>query len=418
MNDQRDKTESRTLELSPTGYFEDAEWIGVGWQLSEANSEILNLKYSVPKDMRSLLPEIDRGDHVLAAVLLYAMRNADALHVRGVVSPKLLDGLYTLQCIWSRWRRELYRKIEISADVERPSQGRSGDGAVFAFSGGVDATFSLFRHLTGAVHRCSRRPEAAMLVQGMDIPINRDDYFQGAVRRAELCLKGTNVPIIPVRTNSRQLSQAWLDSYGLQLASCSLLLQHAFPWAIHGSDEPFDALVLPLGSTPLTDHLLSTEAQSALVDGGDFDRTEKVDWLARNTSETTLSNIRVCWAGEKKDRNCGTCEKCLRTMLNFWALGHSVPRAFDSALSIPRIVHLKAAITAQLAELVSLAQHAKRHGHTRTRIFWSLQFAILRSRILLSVSGTASWIERRAPWLYRVLKGLMDFVNGRKRGIM
>lgn len=33
-----------------------------------------------------------------------------------------------------------------------------------------------------------------------------------------------------------------------------------------------------------------------------------------------LENLRVCWQGEEKGQNCGKCEKCIRTRLNFMTL--------------------------------------------------------------------------------------------------
>ena len=382
------------LELSPSGYFEDAEWVGVGWQLSDHNGEVFHLKHSIPEINGDMLAEAQRGDHALVATLFYAMQNAESLYVHGVVSPKLLDGLYTLQSIWTRWKPELYRQIEITVKAEQSSPVNTEGGAVFAFSGGVDATFSLFRHLTGAVGRCSRQPDAAMLVQGMDIPLNRDDYFRGALKRAERILKGTDVPLIPVRTNSRQLGQAWEDSYGLQLASCFFLLQRNFRWAIYGSGEPYESLTIPWGSTPLTDYLVSNESLSLIIDGGNFNRTEKVDWLVKNTPETTISNIRVCWAGLEKDRNCDKCEKCIRTKLNFWANGHKVPKAFDTALSTSQVILVKTTNKTQINELDGICKHAKINSLRKTLIYWALKFAICRSHIIIALKNISRVLSK------------------------
>lgn len=394
----------QALELRPSGYFEDAEWIGIGWQLSDSNGEVFHIKHSVTKNNKFMLPEVQLGDHALIAILLYAMKHAKSLHVNGIVSPKLLDGLYTLQSIWSRWRPELYRQIEITAEAEQPSSIKSmEEGAIFAFSGGVDATFSLFRHLTGMVGRCSRQPDAAMLVQGMDIPLDRDDYFYGALKRAELILESTSVKLIPIKTNSRQLDQSWEDSFSLQLASCFFLLQKKFRWAMLGSGEPYESLSLPWGSTPLTDYLVSNESLSLIFDGANFDRTEKVDWLVKNTRETTVSNIRVCYAGSKKDRNCGKCEKCIRTKLNFWAKGHKVPSAFDTSLSISQVILVKTKNKEQIYELERVCKHAKINGFRKTPIYWALKFGIFRSYIIIMLKNILKFLKRNKNRLCKYL---------------
>ena len=42
-----------------------------------------------------------------------------------------------------------------------------------------------------------------------------------------------------------------------------------------------------------------------------------------------VENLRVCWQGVLNDRNCGKCEKCIRTKLNFLACGNLIPSCFD-----------------------------------------------------------------------------------------
>jgi hypothetical protein len=305
------------------------------------------------------------------SVLLHVMKHGAGLRVRGEVSPALLDGLETLQAIWQRWRPRRYRQVSIIADREEPATSALSDEGVFAFSGGVDATFSLFRHLHGTVGRNGRKPGAALLVHGMDIPLDRLDFFEGAARRADRILRNTGVPLIPLRTNARQLRQDWEDAFGLLLSGCFLLLQSGYRHSIRGSGEPYDTLLLPWGATPLTDRLASTEAQEHIHDGAEFDRTEKVRWLAEHTAVT--GDLRVCWAGPELDRNCGECEKCVRTMLNFWAVGREIPPAFPTPLTAPRVRSLRPKNEVQLRELRSILQHAFRHHNESDQIYLALR---------------------------------------------
>lgn len=349
---------SKFLDLVPKNLATNDGWVGVAWQLVTSDGVTdFTLFHQVPTEHEHLLPMPERADHVLPAVLLVAMQHAANLRVRGVVSPTLLDGLYTLQSVWHRWRPEKYHLVEILVDEEislHPTP--EPRGGLFAFSGGVDASFTLFRHLQQSVGRVSRRPAAALLVHGMDIPLNRNDSFDGAVSRAVRMLNGTQVPLIPIKTNSRQLDQDYEDSFGLQLISCFLLFQQHFAWGVKGSEEPFDALLFPWGSTPMTDGLLSTECISIIHDGADFDRTEKISWLAKHTEVT--NDLRVCWAGQNLDKNCGQCEKCIRTMLNFWAIKRSIPSSFPIPLSPELVKTIIIRNEVQMRELRSLYRHA------------------------------------------------------------
>ena len=342
--------------LSPAGISSLDGWTYLKWELKWGNESFL-LSHAVQDDDTSLLTDPRRGDHALVAVLLWAMKNKLDVAVEGKVSPRLLDGLETLQEIWHRWKPSRYSKVSIKAQEESAPECVEGDRpAIFAFSGGVDASFSVFRHLKQKAGRNNRKPGAALIVQGMDIPIDRDDFFQSAMERARLILAGTHIPLIGMKTNSRALSQDWVDSFGLQLIACYLVLQNHFAFAVHGSGEPYDTLVIPWGSTPLTDPLLSSESINIDTYGCEFDRTEKVKWLSENTA--VCNHLRVCWAGPNLGQNCCECEKCIRTMLNFWATKHKIPNAFPKELTTERIKTLKPKNEIQLREIKSLYRHA------------------------------------------------------------
>ena len=53
-----------------------------------------------------------------------------------------------------------------------------------------------------------------------------------------------------------------------------------FSHALVGSSEPYDALVLPWGSNPVTDRLLSGGRLAIVHDGAGFSRTDKISFLS------------------------------------------------------------------------------------------------------------------------------------------
>lgn len=372
-------TSRKTLTLVQQDVRSQDGWQSLAWKLASPDLPDCVLTHSVMDAHAHLLSPPDRADHALVAALLWAMKNRHDIVAEGKVSPRLLDGLETLQAIWCRWRPNTYHRVNISVQEECEIETTAGQRpALFAFSGGIDASFSLFRHLNGAAGRNTYKPGAALFVHGMDIPLNRQDFFQKAAERSERILAGTNVPLICMRTNSRILDMDWEHSYGLQLAACFLSLQREFAYGVKGSGEPYEISVIPWGSTPLTDPLTSTSAMQMVHDGAESDRTEKVDWLARNTG--IVADLRVCWAGRDLSTNCGECEKCVRTMLNFWAIRHDIPTAFPTTLTARRVRSIKISNEVQLCELQTLLKHATDNHQASDEILRALKSTVLRTK--------------------------------------
>jgi hypothetical protein len=370
-----------------------AGWTGIEWFLDGFGDKGFVLSHAVPEADQAMLCDPTRGDHILVATLLWAMRNGKDIMVEGTVSPRLLDGLETLQAIWQRWQPDRYAIVEIRVTKEsEPGPLALNRPGLFAFSGGVDGSFSFFRHLQGKAGRSNRKPGAALFVHGMDIPLEREDFFVNAAERVERMLNRTGVPLLRVQTNTRKLGMDFDDSFGLQLASCFFLFQNHFAWAMKGSEEPYDELVLPWGSTPLTDPLCATAAMQLVHDGCIFDRTQKVRWLAQNTEVS--GELRVCWAGENLDRNCGDCEKCVRTMLNFWAAGEVVPNAFPTQLTPERVRRIRPKNEPQLHELISLMRYAVLNHAHNDQILRAVMYIIRRYKILKLKKKSTSYFRR------------------------
>lgn len=385
---------SAVLVLEPLGMVDEAGWSTLRWKLHNDAAKGYVLEHSVPTENAQMLVAPKRGDSALCAVLLWAMHRNLALRIEGEVSPRLLDGLDNLQQIWQRWHPNRYRRVDIQAARElEVSPVQAGRPAVFALSGGVDASFSLFRHLQGQAGRNNRAVGAALLVHGLDIPLARQDFYHGAVQRATQLLAGTGVPLLTMRTNARQLGHNWEDVFGLTLFACLLTLQRNFASAVFGSGNPYNIPLTAWGSTPLTDPLCSTAAMQIEHDGCAFDRTEKCEWLGRNTDITAL--LRVCWAGESLDRNCGKCEKCLRTMLNFWAVALPVPAAFSNNLTPALIKSIRPKNELQFLELQSLLRHAAQHHAPSDPLLGAVQQVIRRAKLTIFTSRVSGYLRRR-----------------------
>jgi hypothetical protein len=113
------------------------------------------------------------------------------------------------------------------------------------------------------------------------------------------------------------------------------------------------------GSTPATDYLLSGDDLEIVHDGAGYSRTEKIGYITKTPS--AVSSLSVCWEGQQENGNCGVCEKCIRTRLNFLAVGVPEPDCFNGPLDLKSLetVHVSKFF---MVELMSLLDHARKNG--------------------------------------------------------
>ncbi|MCR2801917.1 hypothetical protein QNO21_01970 [Microbacterium sp. zg-Y818] len=270
----------------------------------------------------------DRADPFLIATLLLWMERGVNVHVRGTVSSRLLSNLDELQDIWHSWRPEKYSVVQISADqVIGDEAATSAMGALLAFSGGLDAQYSLLRHRHGEARHRTSVIAAALLVHGFDVPLSQTATFDGVSQRAARVLSPLGIPLARVRSNFREIPMLWQDAHGLGIAAALHLFSESYSVGLIASGKSYADLELPWGSSPVTDPLLSSSRMEIRNDGSGATRTEKAMLAVRHPE--AVRELRVCWEGSRLDRNCGACEKCARTYWNLRVAGADHPSCFD-----------------------------------------------------------------------------------------
>lgn len=300
------------------------------------------------------------ADPFLLGSLLLLMQAGLPVTVHGEVTQRLLRNVYELQAVWAKWKPEKYTPVEISADsvvVGRPS----GTSAISAFSGGVDASYTVQTNVQGHPN-ASHDLGAVVFVHGFDIPLENEADYDAARQRGEKMLRGTGLKTLGLRTNLRSIGQDWEDGFGLAVASCLTIYQSEYSVGLIGSSESYDELVLPWGSSPVTDHLYGTGQMDIWHHGAGATRTDKISSLA--SWPEAVQYLRVCWQGERGHLNCGRCEKCIRTFLNFKAVGINSFDCFEQVPDRKAVRGLRVRSRAQLNELESVAKYAKRRGIT------------------------------------------------------
>jgi hypothetical protein len=270
------------------------------------------------------------SDALVLVPLFKAMRVGGSLQVEGELSPSLLANLEEYQQVMACWYRGRFRPVEIVPEREA-EQPAGPEGALTAFSGGVDSCFTAYRHVQGLAGRQTQRLVAGVMAHGFDIPIAEDEGFKAAADKAEALLATLGLPLVRMASNVREVEHAWDDMMAAPIASCLTLLQPNSRIGLIPSSEPYHYLGPHWGTGPLIDRLLSSTSMRIVHDGAGFSRPEKIreigEWPA------AMRDLRVCWKGVHRDRNCCRCSKCALTILGFRAVGLGRPSCFPEDVS-------------------------------------------------------------------------------------
>jgi len=309
------------------------------------------------------------------------MREGRPVHVEGPVTAALLRNLEEFQEIWALWSAK-YRPVRITADQILPSAPAADRSGVFAFSGGVDGAYALLKHHQGHAGFRTVQPACAMFIHGFDIPLTEQAAFDTACRGISEVTGALGVPLALVRTNWRDVfERSWGMDCQAALTSCLFQFQGLANVGVCGAAEDYAHVILPLGCNPVTNHLLSGGGFDIVTEGGCLTRSDRVRFLCGYP--TVAARLRVCWEGPFTGENCGRCEKCIRTKLNFMALGEQ-PLCFDRPPTTAEILGLTARDPIQLHFLREILSTAIQSGIPSAWVS-TLRLAIAKNQATLPI---------------------------------
>jgi hypothetical protein len=154
-----------------------------------------------------------------------------------------------------------------------------------------------------------------IFVNGFDIPLSNDELASKTVEKLQAAAHEMGKELVVLSTNIREFADkyvSWGEQYhGAALASIGLSLRFR-EISVASSFSTKD--LHPWGSHPALDHLWSSHLTSIRHDSVSVSRIEKVRFITQ--SSTAMKYLRVCWENPNNSYNCGSCEKCLRTMIN------------------------------------------------------------------------------------------------------
>ncbi len=381
------------FHLWPAEITRNAEQITTGFSLEGPGLERKAFWYRLPAACQSALAQ--SCDPYLLAALFKAMRTPADLVVHGAASPSLLRNLEEYQTAWAMWYPGIYSHIEIQADSEQEPPQASSGAVVSGFSGGLDSSFTVFRHRRQDLGRSRQNLTAAVFVHGFDISLSRVEAYQRAALNARVMLDSLGVEMIPMAMNLKQLGDNWDHSHAAALASCLMLLQGGFSAGLIASSYPYSRIEAGWGTNPVTDWLLSSASFQIIHDGAGFTRFEKIQAISEWPA--ALQHLRVCLRGEERDKNCCRCRKCVRAILYFRFAGCGLPPCFERDASDLQMLRMNYPSQAGINILHEILE-AAHTGHAPLSTRLAIRGSIFLNRLRMLVFGSH---------MFKVLKRLV-----------
>ncbi len=357
---------------------DDIDRFEIHVRLSRSYDKDLDLWYAMPIEQWEYCSH-ELMDSFLIAALLNAMEDGAVLKVHGPVSSSLLDNLEEFQTIFGLWFPDKYGRIDIRVDSEAEEE-KVNDRVILSFSGGVDGAFCALNHVLrrGPIKRKLFDVGSVLYVEGFDVNIEYDRECKNVVERNKRLFDTPNdLVFLNVRTNLKYLlsiKRFWI-SHVCVLVSVASLFRKKWGGVLVGSSHSYLHL-LPWGSHPLTDRLLSSRSFEVHHDMV-FTRVEKLKALS--AWPEALEGLKVCWEGQYRfdtppDLNCCRCDKCVRTMLAFRALGQEIPPSFPGDLTPDKVRTLKDKPFdwSRLMFLNEILDTARENGKDRDPLFITL----------------------------------------------
>ncbi|MFK3670705.1 hypothetical protein ACI2IX_11080 [Leifsonia aquatica] len=233
------------------------------------------------------------------------------------------------------------RKLSVNAPrrAMTPDEPPSRRATGLFFSGGVDSTYSLWKLLE------TFDPRDLVLVYSA---FSAREAIRTAPQeqRVRAVADAAGVSLIVVRTNIGEAIHQDFSGYwstrengevlaGIAHALCDRVETMFIAATLSGNH------LVPLGSHPAADAMLSSTQLKIMNHGTEKTRLEKIQYLLRRNGGV-LPAIDVCAFWFARDAvefvNCGVCEKCVRTLAEVYVLRGGIPGGlFRHSLSIDAI---------------------------------------------------------------------------------
>ncbi len=247
------------------------------------------------------------------ALLVAALHLRRNLVFEDSLCPVWLKNAQNLMAIYQSWWG--WPPIKICSLRNGPPFQYEGNFTALCFSGGVDSFHSISTYPKPVHH--------VVTVHGLDIALDDDGGAAVVFGNAQYVAAKYNVNAVSIKTNLRQhhiARKRYRESFEGALAALGYLIDGVATQVISSDYSRTALLNFHHGSHWMTAPLRSSADIKIVHYGDQYSRDEKLRQIADNP--LLSKHLRVCQKNLTNEfdlalghLNCGTCDKCLRTLI-------------------------------------------------------------------------------------------------------
>lgn len=340
-------------------------------------------------------------DALLALTLPICMiKGADWVPV-GQLNQAIWDNLPRIMDFFQAWKPRIYRpKLPYVTPVIRPENPNKNVGLFF--TGGVDSFFTLYKYIDQVTD--------LVYIHGLEMSLEKSILRQEISQMLERVGRELGKNVIEVETNLRKFSSTYASrrvTHGYELAGIAYLLQNHFSSVWIADGVTYDQM-RPSSLHPGVTPLLQSQVMKILFDGHDLTRLEKTAILARRAenlskkpgdyihvtqeqSQLAMETLRICNENRGGAYNCGTCPKCLRTMLDLRLVNAlDLCTTFKEPLDLKRIRQMDLSNTSN-ASFIKQSLHELERSNRDPELMAALRAALADDGLVKIVRR---WVSR------------------------
>jgi hypothetical protein len=272
----------------------------------------------------------ERQDFAVWLFLPIAMRENKRLHIKGKGTEKTIQNAKKLSQVWASWMPSHFTDIDVTFDevVSADVSGNYIENEICFYSGGIDSTYSI-----ASKTKNEKRP--LLTVHGMEYAFDDNEKFKSFIEKTkpftdiyakERIFVKTNAYTVynkyKVNTKQNHITHIFvLSAVGFLYTGYTKTLLIAADYRL---DQQF--MVFPWGSNSATNYLFNDGITSLITANDTITRSDKIPFLME--SKQILNSLTFCVDKKSRPYNCGTCSKCIRTKIMFFAATGEIPDIF------------------------------------------------------------------------------------------
>lgn len=355
-----------------------------------------DMYFSIPMESQLQLEPL--ADPFVLACYTRAFDNGERrLACQSPVSEGLPAAMRSALAILKYWNRDIFAEYSVpELELSTRTEQLPGERGIAAFySGGVDSTHLLLKNAHENLPGTAGRINHAIAVYGLDMGKSpsaaQESVFSEFLSNAAPLFTTLGLLATPLRTNLRHLDPRLLHfaelGAGFDLAACAMLFApQVRGFLIANPGEPLTQTVQsPHSVHPIIHQCLSSGDVHVRAPYIEVSRPDRIREISNSIE--ALRALRVCFFSEDQALNCGSCEKCVRTMLALHINDISTHHAFPTELTpeLVRGAYITSTAVAQMHEellhfLEERGDHELAAAERRILRSWRVRNALATAR--------------------------------------